>query len=217
MKTNQFVLGVDLDGVCADFYRKMREVYSDWKGVPIEELTEEVSYGLPEWGTLPDEYSRVHRFAVTQRQLFRSMEPIKGAAQSIRRLGTEGVRIRVITHRLFIRHFHEAAVSQTVGWLDYHAIPYWDLCFMRDKDLVDADIYIEDTPTNIQCLQDAGKEVIAFTNSTNRNMTPAPHLRADDWSTAESMIRERYYEFLDLHSLPKPAAPGCTPATTSST
>ncbi|GAA2530869.1 5' nucleotidase, NT5C type [Winogradskya humida] len=214
MKEKQFVFGVDLDGVCADFYKKMREVYSDWKGVPQEALTKEVSYGLPEWGTLPDEYSRVHRFAVTQRELFSSMDPIKGAAQSIRRLGSEGVRIRIITHRLFIRHFHETAVSQTVRWLDHHAIPYWDLCFMRDKDLVDADIYIEDTEANIRCLQDADKEVIAFTNSTNRNMSPPPKLRANDWNEAEEMVRQRYYAFLDSHGMPKPEAPGHVPSQT---
>ena len=26
-----------------------------------------------------------------------------------------------------------AAVEQTVAWLDHHGIPYWDLCFMKDK------------------------------------------------------------------------------------
>ena len=52
-------------------------------------------------------------------------------------------RIRIITHRLFIRHFHELAVTQTIAWLDHNAIPYWDLCFMKDKDQVGADIYCD--------------------------------------------------------------------------
>ena len=72
---------------------------------------------MREWGLLPGEYDRLHHFAVTQRELFEKMAPIPGAPQSIRRLGTEGIRIRIITHRLFIRWFHEIAVAQTVRWL----------------------------------------------------------------------------------------------------
>ena len=65
--SERFVLGLDLDGCCADFYGYMREVAAEWKGVPIEELTTTVTYGLPEWGLLPNEYERLHHFAVTQR------------------------------------------------------------------------------------------------------------------------------------------------------
>jgi deoxypyrimidine-specific 5' nucleotidase type C protein (NT5C) len=39
------VFGVDLDGVVVDFYGKLREIASEWLGVPIEELTEEVTWG----------------------------------------------------------------------------------------------------------------------------------------------------------------------------
>lgn len=210
--TDEFVLGVDLDGVCADFYGKMREVFAEWRGVEIQTLTEDVNYGMPEWGLYPDEYERIHRFAVTQRALFLEVNPIPGAAQSIRRLGTEGVRIRIITHRLFIRHFHQEAVAQTVGWLDRHAIPYWDLCFMRDKALVDADMYIEDNAENIRELeQETKRPVIAYTNSTNQYMNPAPSMRADTWDDAEKMIRDRYYSWRSERGLSLPIAPGHRP------
>ena len=72
--TDEFVLGVDLDGVCADFYGKMREVFAQWRGV--DTLTEDVNYGMPEWGLYPDEYERIHRFAVTQCGLFLDVNPI---------------------------------------------------------------------------------------------------------------------------------------------
>jgi len=44
-----FVLGVDLDGVCADFYRALRPIAAEWLGVPLDSLTEHVTYGLGEW------------------------------------------------------------------------------------------------------------------------------------------------------------------------
>jgi hypothetical protein len=41
---------VDLDGVVADFYGALRPIAAEWRGVKIEELTPDVSYGLKEWG-----------------------------------------------------------------------------------------------------------------------------------------------------------------------
>ena len=143
----RFVLGVDLDGVCADFIGGLRPIAADWLGVKVEDLTESPSYGFGEWhlpvvgGAEGDEaYKHLHRYAVTQRDLFLKLPIIAGAAVSLRKLShVHRVRIRIITHRLFIQHFHETAIQQTVHWLDEHDIPYYDLCFMGDKGAVDAD------------------------------------------------------------------------------
>ena len=42
----EIVLGVDLDGVCADFYSRMREIAAEWLEVELSSLTKDVSYGL---------------------------------------------------------------------------------------------------------------------------------------------------------------------------
>ena len=42
----QFVLGVDLDGVVADFYAGLRPIAAEWLGVAADTLPLEVSYGL---------------------------------------------------------------------------------------------------------------------------------------------------------------------------
>ena len=100
------VLGIDLDGVCADFYTRMREIEAEWFEVDIQTLTESPSYGLQEWGIKTrDQYEQLHRFAVTQRELFGTAAPIAGARSTLRRLSDEGYRIRIITHRLFIHFF----------------------------------------------------------------------------------------------------------------
>lgn len=209
--SDQFVLGLDLDGTVADFYGRLREIAAEWRGVPVDDLTESVTYGLPEWGFDAHEYERLHRFAVTQRGLFTTMPPLPGAPQSIRRLGTEGIRIRVITHRLFLRHFHNTAAVQTVDWLDGHAVPYWDLCFMRDKHLVDADIYVEDSPTNILRLREEGRDVVTMSHSSNEHLDDEPGGRARTWHEAETLIRERYYSWRSQRGLELPPEIGRQP------
>ncbi|WP_370410833.1 hypothetical protein [Streptomyces fradiae] len=212
MVDNHFVFGVDLDGVVADFYGYMRTVTAEWRDVEVDELTPEVRFGLPEWGLAEGEYERLHRFAMKQRGLFENMAPIKGAPQALRRLSHEGVRIRIITHRLYLKHSHQVAISQTVQWLEHHAVPYWDLCFMREKGDVGADIYIEDAPSNIDALRAAKKRVIVFTNSTNRHIPDGRGGRANTWDEAERLVRKRYYKWLRKRSLPLPPGPGLPPS-----
>jgi 5'(3')-deoxyribonucleotidase len=187
MADAQFVLGVDLDGVVADFYRGLRVVAAEWLEVPIKSLTKKVSFNVPEWklSSVPGGYDALHKFAVTQRAFFLNLKPMPGAAMALQRLSEENIRIRVITHRLFIKYFHQTAVRQTVEWLDKYDIPYWDLCFMKDKAAVGADLYIEDAPLNIKALRRDGHPTIVFANSTNRDM---PKPRAADWEHATKLV-----------------------------
>jgi 5'(3')-deoxyribonucleotidase len=180
------VIGVDLDGVCSDFYGRMREVAAEWFERPVEELTEDVSYGLPEWGLDNEKYDSLHRFAVTARNLFRTAPMIPGTRRVLRQLSNEGYRIRIITHRLFIHYFHAAAVQQTIEWLDEHGIPYSDLCFMKDKDQVGANIYVEDGPKNIERLRAREYYTICFANSTNKKIGEP---RAENWDQVYQLIK----------------------------
>ena len=187
----QFVLGVDLDGVCADFYGGLRLIAAEWLAVDERDLNPEVTYGLPQWGikkTGARAYDKLHRFAVTQRNLFGDLKPIPGAAAVLRRLSAKNIRIRIITHRLFIKHFHQTAVQQTVAWLDRYDFPYWDLCLLADKAAVGANTYVEDSPSNVARLRKDGHDTIVFTNSTNRQL-PGP--RADTWEEVEGLVLER--------------------------
>jgi len=185
----RFVFGVDLDGVVADYYKGLRPIAAEWLGVDLKKLPKRVSWGLPEWGIdkAPGKYPALHRFAVTQRDLFRILPPMPGAPVALRKLSDEKVRIRIITHRLFIENIHQVTVRQTIEWLDHHDIPYWDLCFMKDKAAVGADLYIEDSPENVESLRAEGLTTIVFTNSTNEKL-PAP--RADTWAEVVEIVIE---------------------------
>jgi uncharacterized HAD superfamily protein len=179
-----FVLGVDLDGVCADFYTRLREIAAEWQECKPEDLPPVVSYGLTEWNIT--DYPSLHRFAVTQKDLFLTEPMIPGARKYLRMLSNGGVHIRIITHRLFINYFHAVAVEQTVKWLDQHGIPYYDLCFTKVKEQVGADLYVEDNPQNVLALRERGFETICFANSTNQHIGPP---RAETWAQVYAMVK----------------------------
>jgi 5'(3')-deoxyribonucleotidase len=157
-----FVLGVDLDGVCAE---------------------------------RPDD---------PEAASFRDLPIIDGAAEALWRLSDAGVWIRIVTNRLHVNGRHQAAVVETVAWLDEAHIPYRDLCFLGAKPQVEADLYVDDSPDNIAALRKAGNEVIVFDQPYNREQRDP---RAENWSEVEEIVMERFTERQGIHGV-QPQLPG---------
>lgn len=204
-----FVFAVDLDGVCAEYYEGIRPLAAEWFGVEESELDPNVSYNLLEWGMpdAPGSYYDFHKWAVTQKDLFLKFEPVKGCAQALRQLSKEKIRIRIVTHRLFISYFHVPAILQTIKWLDSHGIPYWDLCFMGEKAQVAAHVYIDDTPDNIEKLLAAGRDVIIFGNTTNRQYERQPQY-VESWEEVKELVLQKYAKWKkDIETASKPTPP----------
>ncbi|MGH9213921.1 MAG: 5' nucleotidase, NT5C type [Acidimicrobiales bacterium] len=181
----EFILGVDLDGVCADYTRALRDVVATSRGVDPEGLPLDHSWDFGEWGVRPDEFSQLHQEAVLEHRIFRTMPPVPGAADALWRLSDAGIWIRIITHRLYGNWGHAIAVGDTVAWLDSVGIPYRDLCFLGAKPQVEADCYVEDAPHNIAALRDRGAFVVIFDRFYNRSL---PGQRAADWAEVEDQV-----------------------------
>lgn len=182
---DQFVLGVDLDGVVADHSRRFREIVADQRGIDPESLPLDRSWDFAEWGFAPGEYDHMHRTAVTEYDMILTMTPIPGAADALWRLSDAGIWIRIITHRLYVNWAHHRAVGDTAAWLDQNRIPYRDLCFLGAKPEVQADAYIDDAVHNIEALRDGGNTVIVFDQPYNRDLEG---LRAKNWTEVEEIV-----------------------------
>ena len=180
-----FVLGVDLDGVCGDHAEAFRRVVASERGVEPASLCEQRTWDFTEWGLDREEFERLHRLAVLEHRMFRTMPVLPGAAATLWRLSEAGVWIRLITHRLYTNWGHAVAVADTVEWLDAAGIPYRDLCFLGDKPQVEADVYVDDAPHNVAALRSTGAEVIVFSQPYN---TEVPGPRADGWSGVEELV-----------------------------
>lgn len=180
-----FVLGVDLDGVCGDHTGAFREVVAREKDVDPAGLGPQTTWTYEEWGLDEKEFLHLHRRAVLDHRMFRTMPVLDGAAEALWRLSDAGVWIRLITHRLYANWGHAVAVADTVAWLDDNGIPYRDLCFLGQKPQVEADAYIDDAPHNIAELRASGATVIIYDQLYNREL---PGLRARSWVEAEQHV-----------------------------
>lgn len=183
----EFVFGVDLDGVCADYTIGFRAIVAEELGVSEESLPLERSWDFREWGLDSADFERLHHLAVTERRMFRDLPIIEGCADALWRLSDAGVWIRIITHRLYVNWGHATAVGDTVSWLDTAGVPYRDICFLGRKPQVEADVYIDDAAHNVVALRETGNPVIVFDQPYNRDL-PGP--RAADWGEVEDVVME---------------------------
>jgi len=185
MQSDTLILGVDLDGVCADYTTAFRPLVAQELNVPLSSLPEERGWDFSEWGLSPNQFQDLHHKAVEDHRMFRSMPVFENASEVLWRLSDAGVWIRIITHRLYVNWGHAVAVTDTVEWLDQARIPYRDICFLGDKPEVEADIYLEDAPHNIMSLRNSGNSVIVFDAPYNQEVEGP---RATSWLNCEQMI-----------------------------
>jgi len=189
VRDDPFVLGVDLDGVCGDHTTAFRQVVAELRAVDPESLPIERSWDFTEWNVEElGGFDSVHRTAVMEHRMFRSMPVMPGAADALWRLSDAGIWIRLITHRLCVNWGHAVAVSDTVAWLDATGVPYRDICFLGEKTAVGAHCYVEDSPFNIEALRAGGHEVIVFDAPYNRD---AGGPRAETWTEVEAMVLDQ--------------------------
>lgn len=59
---------------------------------------------------------------------------------------------------------------------------------MRDKGAVGADLYVEDSPENVEKLREGGHDTIVFSNSTNRHLEDP---RAETWEQVLELVMQR--------------------------
>ena len=182
-----FILGVDLDGVCGDHGEAFRRVVAAERGVDPASLPAQTSWNYYEWGLDDDAFLDLHRRGVLEHRMFLDMPVLDGVSDALWRLSDAGVWIRLITHRLYANWGHAVAVADTVAWLDAAGIPYRDLCFLGQKPQVEADVYVDDAPHNIDALRAAGNSVIVYDQPYNRELEGP---RARTWADVETIVLE---------------------------
>ncbi|MBN9643863.1 hypothetical protein ACFSSC_00995 [Corynebacterium mendelii] len=182
----RLVIGLDLDGVCADYTAGFRPYAAKHLGVGDNDLADPAVYDMVKaWGFADFADFRAAHKAGVEHGMLASLPVIDGAPEALQSLSEAGAHIRVVSHRLFLGGTHRETVAQTAEWLDNNSIPYMSLCFTGLKDSVGADVYIEDAPGNIESLRRQNIPVIVADQLYNRQV-PGP--RMTDWSQAFDLV-----------------------------
>ncbi|CAN5223621.1 hypothetical protein BH20ACT8_BH20ACT8_04590 [soil metagenome] len=142
---NGLRLGVDLDGVVADFNQGWISRYNDhfdaalrpdqvvtWDGlVPITHFCDMEEF----WA-----WARAGECSV-----FRELPLYDGAMETLARLAR--------VHRpVVISSKYDWAIPDTLEWLAEHRLPAREIHFVWDKTSVDCDVYLEDAPHHLAAL-----------------------------------------------------------------
>lgn len=108
------------------------------------------------------------RWAWTSPEIQREAQPYPGVADSLSALSQLGVRIHVITST--------SNPGLVVPWLDYHGIPFDKVVFSNDKSVEDFDVLVDDSPTTLARVTQAGRRAIRHAIPWNQHMATFPAL-----------------------------------------
>jgi 5'(3')-deoxyribonucleotidase len=140
-------LGIDLDGVVADFNRGWTSVYNR---VFEADLTADM---VTTWDSplalthFPDmdefwDWAKNHG----GHSVFRHLEPYPGAVETLRELNREGHDLVILTAK------PDWAVHDTLKWVADHRIPTREIHCTEDKHAVTCDVYLDDAPAQLRSL-----------------------------------------------------------------
>lgn len=134
-------LGIDLDGVVANFTKGWMAFYNDQFGTRLVESDSR------NWGDLVNltHFEHIDEFwewssDLDGRSVFWHLEPFPGAVEALRSLVDEGHHIIVLTTKPTF------AVDDTHEWIERHRIPAAEVHILEDKWLVECAVYLDDGP-----------------------------------------------------------------------
>jgi 5'(3')-deoxyribonucleotidase len=183
------IIGLDLDAPTAEYYQGFRNFIALEEKIGTEAALERypgpTTYEMTTWPGFPERFKDLHERAVAE-GLYTKLEVIDGASEKLWKLSDEGHHIRVITSRFVVNRQHAKVITDTAVWLDDKNIPYRDICFVKTKGDIFADVYIDDAPENIITFQNLGRQVIIYDTPYNQDLEG---LRAYNWDDVYEIIQ----------------------------
>lgn len=134
-------LGMDLDGVVANFTQGWMDFYNRQFGTNL------VFSDSKKWNDLVDltHFNDIHEFwkwssDLDGRSVFFHLEPFPGAVEALDSLAAAGHDIVVVTTK------PSFAVGDTHEWIENQGIPAAEIHILEDKWQVPCDVYLDDGP-----------------------------------------------------------------------
>lgn len=182
--TGRLRLGIDLDGVVANFNVGWMERYNREFGAQLHHsqvVGWDGLHRLTHFGTMDDfwDWAQAGRASI-----FRDLPLFEGAIETLTELAHDH-RIVIISSKF------DWAIPDTLAWLSEHRVPAREIHFVWDKTSVPCDVYLEDAPANLTALVGARSEALVcrMVRSWNRPVDGA--LDVADWAEFRSAVEQR--------------------------
>jgi 5'-nucleotidase len=168
-------IAIDMDGVIADIELHTLNWYQKKCNVVIHP---EDIIGLPQLEALPEK-DAVWKFLHTP-GFFRTLPPVKGAIDAVRRL-TRKYDIFIVSSAMEFPH----SLNEKYEWLQEHFpfISWRKLIFCGEKNRITADVLIDDYPKNLRSFKG-----IPLLFSAMHNMHETNYTRLHNWENAVQVI-----------------------------
>jgi 5'(3')-deoxyribonucleotidase len=134
-------LGIDLDGVVANFTKGWMDFYNAQHGTDLQVADSRA------WNDLVDltHFKDIGEFwewssDLDGKSVFWHLEAFPGALEALDELASEGHHIAILTTK------PPFAVHDTLEWLARHQLPTTEIHILEDKWRVDCDVYLDDGP-----------------------------------------------------------------------
>ncbi len=176
-------LGIDLDGVVADFNGGwIRRYNAEFRAAVALDAVRHWD-GIPETTHFADmaefwDWARDHDGA----SVFRHLDPYPQALDTLRRLDRVGHQIVILTFK------PDWAIPDTFAWLAHHRVPTREVHVLDDKHRVPCHVYLDDAPHQLERIS-AGRPdavVCRFVRPWNRPVPGTQDIAS--WPEFETLV-----------------------------
>lgn len=152
------IIKIDVDGVIRNINETMCKMYNDLfdENLTVEDMfdydVEKVFNKVKEkLGMTAVDYF----FDWSARSIFLNSEPYAGVREAIQKLRDAGHKVVIVTWQFSLQNKY-----YTLLFFEKNKIPYDDICFTRDKWMIQGDWLIDDNPEFIEDERDKSKKIL---------------------------------------------------------
>ncbi len=187
-------VAISLDGVIANWVKGLRSHVATRHGVADQQLAENVSWDLSEWG-VTDSRKTLREFMLSP--MLGRLHVVAGAETGMARLREAGFGVLVLTRRERMAgddpNDKAVARATTRRWFAERpelGVADDDIVFADDLVSANADIWVDDAPRRAERLLSAGKEVWMLPRPWNRETCQRPDVQIlyDNWHSIGDLI-----------------------------
>jgi 5'(3')-deoxyribonucleotidase len=184
---NGLRLGIDLDGVVADFNAGWTALHNAEFGGELTADMVTMWDGLNQLGGFDDmdAFWAWARGNEHRPSIFRHLDLLPGAIETLRRLDAEGHHVVIVSTK------PDWAVHETLHWLADNEIPTREVHLTFAKHLVDCDIYLDDAPGVLHDLVEHRPDALVCRFVRPWNRPVAGTVDVHNWADFHAIVTER--------------------------